>query len=45
MQLSEKELEVLEILEKDARVSIQDMAKMIGIEEAEVNELVRKLQE
>lgn len=45
MQLSEKELEVLEILEKDARVSTEDMAKMVGIEEAEINELIRKLQE
>lgn len=45
MQLSEKELEVLEILEKDSRVSNQDLAKMIGIEVAEVGELIHKLQD
>ena len=45
MQLSEKELEVLEILEKDARISNEDLAKMVGVEVEQAAEMVKMLEE
>ncbi|MGJ7920086.1 Lrp/AsnC family transcriptional regulator [Neobacillus sp. LXY-4] len=45
MQLSEKELEVLEILEKDARISTQDLSKMVGVEIEEAEQMMHKLQD
>lgn len=44
MKLSEKELEVVEILEKDARISSEDVAKMIGLSLQETDELIKKLE-
>lgn len=45
MQLSEKELEVLEILEKDARIPTEDLAKMVDVSLEETNNIIEKLQE
>lgn len=45
MQLSEKELEVLEILEKDARISNENLAKMVGVEVEQAAEMVKMLEE
>ena len=45
MQLSQKELEVLEILEKDARIPLEDLAKMVDVSLEETNKIIEKLQE
>lgn len=45
MLLSDKELEVLEILEKDGRVLTVDLAKMINVEVEEAEKLIQRLQE
>lgn len=45
MQLSQNELEVLEILEKDDRISAQDLSKMVGVEIEEVENIIQKLQD
>ncbi|MED4300398.1 Lrp/AsnC family transcriptional regulator [Geobacillus stearothermophilus] len=45
MKLSEKELEIIEILEKDARTPIDVLAKMIDLPVEETEALVKKLEE
>nr|WP_216366437.1 Lrp/AsnC family transcriptional regulator [Geobacillus sp. BMUD] len=45
VKLSEKELEIIEILEKDARTPIDVLAKMIDLPVEETEALVRKLEE
>lgn len=45
MKLSEKETEILEILEKDSRLSAEAIAKMINISVEETEERIRKLEE
>lgn len=45
MQLTQNELEVLEILEKDDRISAQDLSKMVGVEIEEVENIIQKLQD
>ncbi|MGG3451935.1 MULTISPECIES: Lrp/AsnC family transcriptional regulator [Bacillaceae] len=45
MKLNEKEVEILEILQKDARFEAADIAKMIGLAEAAVVEMIRRLEE
>lgn len=45
MQLNEHELEVLEILEKDDRISASDLAKMVGVEVEEALQIIQKLQD
>lgn len=45
MKLNEKEVEILEILQKDARFEASDIAKMIGLAEAEVVKMIRRLEE
>jgi DNA-binding Lrp family transcriptional regulator len=45
MKLNEKEVEILEILQKDARFEAADIAKMIGLAEVEVVEIIRRLEE
>jgi DNA-binding Lrp family transcriptional regulator len=45
MQLTDKEIEVLEILEKDSRVSSENLSKMVGIEVAEVEQIIQKLEQ
>jgi DNA-binding Lrp family transcriptional regulator len=44
MKLSDKELEIVEILEKDARISSEDVSKMIGLDLSETEELIKKLE-
>ncbi|ABO68227.1 MULTISPECIES: Lrp/AsnC family transcriptional regulator [Geobacillus] len=45
MKLSDKELEIIEILEKDARTPIDVLAKMIDLPVEETEALVHKLEE
>lgn len=45
MKLSDKELEIIEILEKDARTPIDVLAKMIDLPLEETEALVKKLEE
>lgn len=45
MRLSEKELEIVEILEKDARMSSEDVAKMVMLSLEETENLIKKLEE
>lgn len=45
MKLNEKEVEILEILQKDARFETADIAKMTGLTEAEAAEMIRRLEE
>ncbi|AKO94549.1 MULTISPECIES: Lrp/AsnC family transcriptional regulator [Priestia] len=44
MQLSEKELEILEILEHDSRLPLDSIAKMVDLSEKETKEVVEKLE-
>ncbi|MCF2648742.1 Lrp/AsnC family transcriptional regulator [Niallia circulans] len=44
MKLTEKEIEIAEILEKDARISDEDIAKMIGVEIEKTKEMITKLE-
>lgn len=44
MKLSDKELEIVEILENDARISSEDVSKMIGLNLSETEELIKKLE-
>lgn len=44
MKLTEKEIEIAEILEKDARISDEDIAKMIGEELENTKEMITKLE-
>ncbi|MBM7648495.1 DNA-binding Lrp family transcriptional regulator [Bacillus ectoiniformans] len=45
MQLNEKEVEILEILEKDARLQPQDLAKMVSLNVEEVESIIKRLEE
>lgn len=45
VKLSEKELEIVKILEKDARAPLDMLAKMVGLPVAETEALVKKLEE
>lgn len=45
VKLSEKELEIVKILEKDARTPLDMLAKMVGLPVAETKALVKKLEE
>lgn len=45
MKLTEKELEIVEILEKDARTPADIIAKMIGLSVQETEGLIKKLEE
>ncbi len=42
--LEEKELEILEILEKNSRISIDSVAKMVDLSVKETEEIVKKLE-
>ncbi|MFE8702402.1 Lrp/AsnC family transcriptional regulator [Cytobacillus sp. FJAT-54145] len=44
MKLTEKELELVEILEKNARIQTEDLAKMVGLSLQETGELIKKLE-
>ncbi|AYV67590.1 MULTISPECIES: Lrp/AsnC family transcriptional regulator [Niallia] len=45
MKLTNKEIEIAEILEKDARISDEDIAKMIGEDLEKTKEMIAKLEE
>ncbi|MCL1632627.1 Lrp/AsnC family transcriptional regulator [Sporolactobacillus sp. CPB3-1] len=45
MKLTATEIEVAEILEKDARLSDDDLAKMVNISTDQVRQIVKKLEE
>ncbi|PLR79405.1 AsnC family transcriptional regulator [Bacillus sp. V3-13] len=45
MHLTDKELEIVEILEKDARTPVADLEKMVGLKEGKAEELLAKLEE
>jgi DNA-binding Lrp family transcriptional regulator len=45
VKLTEKEMEIVEILEKDARLPIEDLAKMIRLSVEETEKAVQKLEE
>ena len=45
MRLTDKEIEIAEILEKDARISDEDIAKMIGENIEKTKEMITKLEE
>ncbi|MBM7704636.1 Lrp/AsnC family transcriptional regulator [Metabacillus iocasae] len=44
MFLEEKELEILEILEKNSRISIDSIAKMVDLNVEQTEEIVKKLE-
>ena len=44
MKLSEKELEILGVLEKDARIETADLAKMVGLTVEETESIMKKLE-
>ena len=45
MRLNEKELEIVEILEKDARIATVDVAKMVGLSVEETEQAIKKLED
>lgn len=45
MKLTAKEIEIVEILEKDARIAIEDIAKMVGMSVEETAETIKKLED
>jgi DNA-binding Lrp family transcriptional regulator len=45
MKYTNKEMEIIEILEKDSRLSHDTLAKMVGLSENEVAEIIKKLEE
>ncbi|MDQ0216500.1 DNA-binding Lrp family transcriptional regulator [Oikeobacillus pervagus] len=45
MKLTDREIEILEILEKDALLSSDSIAKMIGLNKDETEEIIKKLQD
>ena len=42
MKLTEKEIEIVEILEKNARIGTEDIAKMVGISVEETDQSIKK---
>lgn len=45
MHLSEQELEVLQIIEKNSRIELQDLAKMTNLSEEEIGTTLKKLED
>jgi len=45
MKLTEKEIEIVELLEKNARLPIDTMAKMVSLSVSEVEDIIKKLEE
>lgn len=45
MKLTEKELEILAILEKDARIQVSDLAKIVNLSIEETEEILAKLEQ
>ncbi|WP_075982747.1 Lrp/AsnC family transcriptional regulator [Bacillus massilinigeriensis] len=44
MKLTEQELEILEVLEKNARTTNEDLAKMTNLDISEVESIIKKLE-
>ncbi|NLY78943.1 MAG: Lrp/AsnC family transcriptional regulator, partial [Lysinibacillus sp.] len=44
MKLTEKELEVLGVLEKDARIQVADLAKIVNLSTEETEAIMKKLE-
>lgn len=42
MKLTEKEVEIIEILEKDARIPIETLAKMVSLSVDETEAILKK---
>jgi DNA-binding Lrp family transcriptional regulator len=45
MKLTEKEMEIVEILEKDARLAVESVAKMVSLNVEETEALIKKLED
>ncbi|MGX1902637.1 AsnC family transcriptional regulator [Thermolongibacillus altinsuensis] len=45
MKLSEKEIEIVEILEKNARLPVETIAKMVSLTVEETEQIIKKLEE
>ncbi len=45
MKLTEKEMEIIEIIEKDARLPIESIAKMTQLSTEETEEIIKKLED
>jgi DNA-binding Lrp family transcriptional regulator len=45
MKLTEKEMEIVEILEKDARLAVGNVAKMVSLNVEETEALIKKLED
>ncbi|MDQ0155349.1 Lrp/AsnC family transcriptional regulator [Robertmurraya andreesenii] len=45
MKLTEIELEIVEVLEKNARIPVEDLAKMVNLSVQETEMLIKKLEE
>jgi DNA-binding Lrp family transcriptional regulator len=45
MKFTDKEVEILEILEKDSRISVETIAKMVELDTGTVAELIKKFEE
>jgi DNA-binding Lrp family transcriptional regulator len=45
MKLSDKEIEIVEILEKNARLPVETIAKMVSLTVEETEQLIKKLEE
>jgi len=45
MKLSSQQIEIIEILEKDARMPLEDVAKMVGLSLEETTAAVKKLED
>ncbi|MCP1146045.1 Lrp/AsnC family transcriptional regulator [Lysinibacillus endophyticus] len=45
MKLTAKEMEIVEILEKDSRVAVEDIAKMVALSVEETKESIKRLEE
>ena len=43
--MGEKELEILEILEKNGRISVEDLAKMVDLSVDQTEEIMKKLED
>ena len=45
MKLTKNEMEIVEILEKEARIATEDIAKMVGLSVEETEQSIKKLEE
>lgn len=45
MHLTEKELEILQIIEQNSRIDFNDLAKMVDADESEIADTVKKLED